>query len=181
MPHRILDLQQTIRRNKAREKFLAFSGLRLSLEAEAEPKSGMVKIAGHARDDDSGYLCLTFLLDAPDEELSRKIRRTFARLSEHALRPLLGDGFIYLIEIGPDQERSWFVDEVYFYFRKVRGRRRDLLENRIMPALEQVLPLEFTQLEWWGAQEEDDDHLQHEKVESFMDHVRRILGVQGKT
>jgi hypothetical protein len=176
MRERIIDLEQTIRRNKAKEKFLAFSGMQVLLPHRGSPKGGVVKIGGHVRDDGSGYLCLTFLIEADDDVLSRQLHETFSELSESEIRTMLGADFIYLIEIGPERVRWWFVDEIFFYFRSLQGNTRNTLQKKLLPALQKTLPIEFNDLQWWGA-EEDDGELAEHKVESLLSHVRHSLGL----
>ncbi|MGE4558276.1 MAG: hypothetical protein AB7D07_15840 [Desulfovibrionaceae bacterium] len=177
MQNHIIDLEQTIRRNKAKEKFLAFSGVEVSLPHRDAPKGGVVKVGGHVRGDGSGYLCLTFLIEADDDVLSTELHKTFATLSEDELRAMLGRDFIYLIEIGPERVHWWFVDEIFFYFKSLQGNSRTILQEKLLPALQKALPLGFNDLQWWGAEKDEEDLAEH-KVESLLSHVRQSLGIR---
>lgn len=45
--------------------------------------------------------------------------------------------------------RDWYIEEINAYFRSIGGQEKVLVESRLIPALEKILPCRFDTVEWW--------------------------------
>jgi hypothetical protein len=138
---------------KASEKMVAFVGFITPLEENGKTKEGVVKISSFHRPYGGGYLTLTFIVDrGQDETLIDRHQRLCENLTEDALRPLLGKGFERMVKVDLDKlegSKGWYIEEINFYFRKIEGREKVLIEQQLFPAIEKILPCKFDPVEWW--------------------------------
>jgi hypothetical protein len=100
-----------------------------------------------------GYLTLTFIVDkGQDATLIGQLEQLCANITEKALEPLLGKEFERMVRVDLDlleETKSWYVEEINVYFRSIAGLEKTLVESRIIPALEKILPCKFDAVEWW--------------------------------
>jgi len=138
---------------KANEKMIAFASFLIRMEEHGVAKEGVVKISSFHRPYGGGYLTLTFIADkGHNEALSNRLERSFNSLTENALRPLLGKEFERIVKVDLDsleETRWWYIEEVNVYFRSIEGLEKILVEEKIIPALEVLLPCKFEPIEWW--------------------------------
>ena len=164
----VFDLDSQLKQIKADEFFLAFSGFTLSLAATetspAQSVDGVLKVAGCTTQDKNGYLTLTFLVDAVCP--AQQLQSIFDILTTEALVPLLGPSFEYHLPAitGTSEDAHWLMQEATFYFQNIAGRSHYLLEQRLIPALTQLLPITFEPIQWWD--EENETPLAQENKES---------------
>ena len=138
---------------KANEKMIAYVGFTIHLEEKGEKKEGIVKIASFQRAYGGGYLTLTFIVDRGQEEkLLTQLEQMYAKLTDDALKPLLGREFERMVKVDLnllEDVRGWYVEEINLYFRSIAGQEKVLVEGRMIPALEKILPCKFDAVEWW--------------------------------
>jgi hypothetical protein len=138
---------------KANEKMIAYAGFTIYLREDGEKKEGVVKISSFQRAYGGGYLTLTFIVDrGPDEKLSHQLAQVYANLAEDSLKPLLGKQFERMVKVDLDlleEVKGWYVEEINVYFRTIAGREKELVEGKMIPALEKILPCKFDAVEWW--------------------------------
>ncbi len=154
----IHDLKQSVLSLKADEKMIGFVGFEVDGDRISE---GILKISGFFRDDDSGYLTLTFVVDTKDEPGDRdRLRQAFAALEQGSLRRHLGDNLEMLMAVPLDSlsaGRDWFIGEWNVYFRKLRGGEQDLIQRQLLPALRRILPFTFAPIQWWSEASNGED------------------------
>lgn len=138
---------------KANEKMIAYVGFAIRLEQDGKTKEGVVKISSFHRPYGGGYLTLTFIIDeGQDEELKTQLDRLSAQITEDALKPMLGKEFEKMVKVDLDileETKGWYIEEISVYFRKIAEREKVLVEEKLLPALECILPLKFEVVEWW--------------------------------
>jgi hypothetical protein len=138
---------------KANEKMIAYVGFTIHLGEKGEKKEGVVKIASFQRAYGGGYLTLTFIVDREqDEKFLKQPEQMYANLTEDALKPLLGKEFERMVKVDLDSledVRGWYIEDINVYFRSIAGQEKVLVESRIIPALEKILPCRFDAVEWW--------------------------------
>jgi hypothetical protein len=138
---------------KAREKMIAFASFLIRMKEHGATKQGVVKISSFHRPYGGGYLTLTFIVDkGQNEALSDRLQRLFNNLTENALKPLLGEEFERIVKVDLDsleETRWWYIEEVNMYFQSIEGLEKILVEGKIIPALEVLLPFTFEPIEWW--------------------------------
>lgn len=138
---------------KANEKMIAYVGFAIRLEEDGKTKEGVVKISSFHRPYGGGYLTLTFIIDeGQDEELKTQLDRLSAQITEDALKPMLGKEFEKMVKVDLDileETKGWYIEEISVYFRKIAEREKVLVEEKLLPALECILPLKFEVVEWW--------------------------------
>lgn len=138
---------------KANEKMIAYVGFNIHLGETGEKKEGVVKISSYQRAYGGGYLTLTFIVDhGRDEKLIEQLEQMCANLTEDALKPFLGKEFERIVKVDLDlleDVRGWYVEEINVYFRSIAGQEKVLVESRMIPALEKILPCRFDAVEWW--------------------------------
>jgi hypothetical protein len=139
---------------KANEKMIAFASFLIHLGEDGGTKEGIVKISSFHRPYGGGYLTLTFIADrGPQHEaLYNRLERLFNGLTEDALRPHLGKKFERIVKVDLDsleETRWWYLEEINVYFSSIEGLEKVLVEEKIVPALEVLLPCTFEPIEWW--------------------------------
>jgi hypothetical protein len=138
---------------KANEKMIAYVGFTIHLEEKGAKKEGIVKIASFQRAYGGGYLTLTFIVDRGQEEkLLKQLEQMYAKLTDDALKSLLGKEFERMVRVDLDlleDVKGWYVEEINLYFRSIAGQEKVLVEGRMIPALEKILPCKFDAVEWW--------------------------------
>jgi hypothetical protein len=140
---------------KANENMIAFVGFVIDLEEMSGTKEGVVKISSFQRPYGGGHLTLTFIVDkGQDKVLESQLERLCDKLTEDALGPLLGKEFERMVKVDLDlleETKGWYLEEINVYFRSIKGREKDLIEEKLFPALERILPCKFDPVEWWPA------------------------------
>lgn len=48
-----------------------------------------------------------------------------------------------------EETKGWYVEEISVYFREIAEREKVLVEEKLLPALECILPIKFEAVEWW--------------------------------
>jgi len=127
---------------------VGFAGFRRRGDVTAE--EGLLKITQHQRPDGSGYLTLTFVLDAE----GRPHRdRQLALLDETGLRSSLGPRFEMVMDLplrGRAPESSHWIEEFDFFFRPLDPFPVPFVSEVLLPVLEEQLQLEFEALSEWA-------------------------------
>ena len=138
---------------KANEKMIAYVGFAFKLEDDQKTKEGVVKISSFRRPYGGGYLTLTFMVDkGEDETLKKQFEQLCSRISEDALKPQLGENFERMVRVDLDmleKTKGWYIEEINLYFRTISERKKVLVEEMLLPALECTLPCKFEPVEWW--------------------------------
>jgi hypothetical protein len=156
---------------KANEKMIAYVGFEIQLDEGAKRKGGVVKISSLHRPYGGGYLTLTFIVDKErDEALETQLEMIFSEITEKSLRQQLGSEFERMVRVDLDmleKTKGWYVEEINIYFRTLAEREKVLVEEKLLPALECLLPCKFEPVEWWPegrkavppGDEEIEDHI----------------------
>ena len=155
----VIDLKKQLRDLKAHEHLAGFTGFRLDLGLGDAPKDGVLKIAEFTRPDGSGYVTLTFQTD-PDPEPQRRaalagVFDRFARFAQAADAVTgaarFGQGFEYIMMAseGLVDGDAWFLVEMDVFYKKLKGRLRELVEKAVLPGLAGVMPVTFEPVNWW--------------------------------
>jgi hypothetical protein len=138
---------------KANEKMIAYVGFAVRLEEDGKTKEGVVKISSFHRPYGGGYLTLTFIIDeGQDEKLKTQLGKLSDQITEDALKPMLGKEFEKIVKVDLDvleETKGWYIEEISVYFRKIAEREKVLVEEKLLPALECILPCKFEVVEWW--------------------------------
>ena len=147
----VYDVNEITRVLKSRENLTAFTGF--SIPDEPEAREGVLKIASFYRPDGSGYLTLTFIMDASENPAAREpLEGRFGLLTEETLRPFLGEILETVFRCPLDALSNsglWRFEEINVYLKSLKGIERRLIEHQLMPALKQALPFQFDRMEWW--------------------------------
>jgi hypothetical protein len=138
---------------KANEKMIAYAGFFLFFEEEGKSKEGVVKISSFHRPYGGGYLTLTFIVDrGEDEALKAQLDKLGDKITEDSLKPMLGKDFERIVKVDLDmldETKGWYIEEINVYFRTIAEREKVLVEEKLLPALECILPCKFETVEWW--------------------------------
>lgn len=145
----IYDLTESLFSGKAQEDMIAFAGF--GSADSAAPCEGVLKISAFRRPDGSGYLTLTFVIDLEGgQDDKRGFEARFSRADQGRLTERLGPNFEMLLEVPLNSFAAsprFFVDEFNLYFKHLSGEEQVLLEERVLPALSDLLELRFGALE----------------------------------
>ena len=138
---------------KANEKMIAYVSFVFQLEEDGKSKEGVVKISSLHRPYGGGYLTLTFMVDKePQNAPKNELELICNNITEDSLRPQLGGEFERMVRVDLDmleETRGWYVEEINVYFRTLAEREKLLVEEKLLPALEGILPCKFEPVEWW--------------------------------
>ena len=151
----VYDLMGSVLSSKADERMIGFAGFVRSASSRGQNLEGIVKVAAEHREDGSGYLTLTFIIDREPDASPEKARTRLGQIDSEALRKRLGPEFEMLIQI-PLSEFSasapFDVEEMDVYFRHLQGHEKRLVETGLFPAFEDLLGLRFEGLQAWRAE-----------------------------
>jgi hypothetical protein len=138
---------------KAHEKMIAYVGFRFPIDGKDRGREGVIKISSFNRPYGGGQLTLTFIIDTEgDEALRHRLDDLFKRISDASVRSKLGNSFEKVVKVSLDalaDIHSWYVEEVSIHFRSFEERANVLIEEKLVPALEKVLGIDFEKIEWW--------------------------------
>ncbi len=138
---------------KANEKMIAYVGFVIQLEEDGKSKEGVVKISSLHRPYGGGYLTLTFIVDkGQNDALKTQLKMISDKITEDSLRPLLGKEFERIVKVDLDmleETKGWYLEEINVYFHTIAEREKVLVEEKLLPALECILPYKFEPVEWW--------------------------------
>ena len=138
---------------KANEKMIAYVGFVFQLAEDGKSKEGVVKISSMHRPYGGGYLTLTFMVDkGPQDPPENELEMICNNITEDSLRPQLGAEFERMVRVDLDlleETKGWYVEEINVYFRRIAEREKVLVEEKLLPALECILPCTFEPVEWW--------------------------------
>jgi hypothetical protein len=138
---------------KASERMIAYVGFLMVFEEIDQSKEGIVKISSFQRPYGGGHLTLTFMVDkSQDASLDSRLATLFDGITEDALRQHLGPEFERVIRVDLDileETKGWSIEELNVYFKSVADREKVLVEEKLLPALECLLPCKFEPVEWW--------------------------------
>lgn len=146
------DVVKSVLSAKSDERMIAFAGFQMRPDSDESSIDGVLKIAAFARSDGSGYLTLTFVLDLDqDSARTERLSVSFHRASQETLQQWLGPDFEMLLEIPLNtftQSSQFYIEELHLYFRRLAGREHALLEGHILPALSEILSVQFDSMQW---------------------------------
>ncbi len=138
---------------KAHEKMIAYVSFRFPIDGNLSGKEGVIKISSFNRPYGGGQLTLTFIVDTEgNETLKHELDGLFNRISDASIRSKLGASFEKVVKVSLDDlahMQSWYVEEVSIHFRSFEERANVLIEERLIPALKNVLGIDFENVEWW--------------------------------
>ena len=130
------------------ESMLGFAGFRRRGAPSVDPE-GLLKVTQSEREDRSGFLTLTFILDAEGQTLRD---RQLPVLDAAALRAALGPRFEMALDLplrGHKPGSSYWVEEIDLYFRPLDPFPVPFLAEVLLPVLGQQLNLDFEPLSDW--------------------------------
>lgn len=138
---------------KAHEKMIAYVSFLIRLVGNGADKEGVLKISKFHRPYGGGQLTLTFIINTDgDAKLKFRLNNIFGNLTNESMRPKLGRSFEKVVKISLDslaQIKDWYVEEINVHFRSLEERENVLIEGKLIPALQSVLPFSFDPVEWW--------------------------------
>ena len=130
--------------------YVSFS---MRLEDDDVDKEGVIKISKFQRPYGGGQLTLTFIINTDgDDKLKASLNNIFSHLTDESMRPNLGRNFEKVIKVSLDSLahiKDWYVEEISIHFRSLEERENVLVEGKLIPALQSMLPFSFDPVEWW--------------------------------
>jgi len=147
----VIDLKREFIAGKAKEDIIGFAGFRLSVDESDHPLEGNLVVSSRKREDGSGYLTVTFLIDAEDDPpTTSAISALFKGVKKSDSIAGLGRQFEEMIETTVELEKSddWFMDSFTFYSNPLSNIKRKDVEGKLLPAFEALLPIQFDPMEW---------------------------------
>lgn len=146
------DLRAGIVGSKASEAMIGFAGFVKNRPHEGDVLQGVLNISPFYREDGSGYLTLTFVVDRQVGVTLDESRRQLGVPDQADLEALLGGNFEMLMDIPlSDLSRPspYLVEEMDIYFHQLRGIEINLIEKQVVPALSRLLGLQFEPFQRW--------------------------------
>ena len=138
---------------KSHEKMIAYVSFQVRLEENDVDKEGVIKISKLQRPYGGGQLTLTFIINTDgDDNLKASLNDIFSNLTDESMRPNLGRSFERVIKVSLDslaRIKDWYVEEITLHFKSLEERENVLVEGKLIPALQNVLPFSFDPVEWW--------------------------------
>jgi len=138
---------------KSHEKMIGYVSFSMRLEDDDVDKEGVIKISKFQSPYGGGQLTLTFIINTDgDDKLKASLNNIFSHLTDESMRPNLGRNFEKVIKVSLDSLahiKDWYVEEISIHFRSLEERENVLVEGKLIPALQSVLPFSFDPVEWW--------------------------------
>jgi hypothetical protein len=138
---------------KSHEKMIAYVSFLIRLEDNDAEKEGVIKISKFQRPYGGGQLTLTFIINTDgDDTLKASLNKIFSNLTDESMRRNLGRSFEKVNKVSLDSLahiKDWYVEEINFHFNSLEERENVLVEGKLIPALQRVLPFSFDPVEWW--------------------------------
>ena len=132
---------------------IAFVSFVIHLEDSGVDKEGVIKISKFQRPYGGGQFTLTFIINTDgDDRLKAILDNIFSNLNDESMRPNLGGSFERVIKVSLDSLahiKDWYVEEITLHFKTLSERENVLVEGKLIPALQSVLPFSFDPVEWW--------------------------------
>lgn len=179
-PKRI-DIFQEFVAQSAREDMLGFFEFTLDLEDKgiaagicrlSQPKAGSSSLR---------YLSLTFVIDTADEDTKRAIERVLSHPEEGRLQTALPQTIGVVptpsIYTGPEH----YIRQVDILLSAGAHPDKQFIADRLLPALQRILPLTIGEVSWWDVRTEDaadlqsGRHLQEESHPSLIDRLKNFF------
>ncbi|GAB6047443.1 hypothetical protein JCM19379_12670 [Methyloparacoccus murrellii] len=149
------DLMGGILSTKADERMIGFAGFMRPQSGQQPALEGIVKVSAFHREDGSGYLTLTFVIDHEPGVVAGDTIRYLRAPDQAALQARLGRDFEMLMDMpltSPKAASPFRIEEMDVYFRSLRGQERAIVESRLFPALGELLGLQCEALQAWQAE-----------------------------
>lgn len=147
----MIDLKKEFIAAKAKEDIIGFAGFRLAVDRIDHPVEGNLIISSRRRDDGSGYLTLTFLIDAEDDlPANSAVSDLFKRVKITGSLADLGRQFESMVEtpVELDKSDNWFMDSFTFFSAPLSNIKMRDVEEKLLPAFVELLPIAFDSVEW---------------------------------
>jgi len=147
----VIDLKQEFITAKSKESIVAFAGFRFNFAATGQWCDGLLAVSSRERNDGSGYISLTFMIDSErDSAAHQLIADAFRDLKKRGYSSSFGTEFQTMIETGVDFEQSqnWFMDSFTFYFDRLKEIKKYHVEGKLIPTFERLLPVKIDPVEW---------------------------------
>jgi hypothetical protein len=146
------DATAALKAVKSSEGMIAFAGFSLPVD-DGPPVEGLLKISEKNRVYRGEELVLTFVIDAEaGPTFSNQLQQRFSSITESTLGALFGNA---LERFTPfclgcvDSIEGSFVFELQIVFRFKLDQKKTVVEQDLIPWLEQQLPCRFQPVEWW--------------------------------
>ena len=138
---------------KANEMMVAFVEFLIRLGESGAEKEGVLKISIFKRPYGGGSLTLTFIVDIEgNDQLKSTLDRHFNNLTKDALLCYFGDDLEKIVKVSLDSlahTHGWYVEEVSIHFKAMTERLNVLIQEKLIPGLEDAMPFSFKAVEWW--------------------------------
>ena len=146
------DTKAALKAVKSREGMIAFAGFSLQIEG-APSVDGLMKISEVRHAYRGEALVLTFVIDGDTRQAVRdELQHRFQSITKTMLESAFGNNlerFTNSCLACVDQAEHWLVFEFQIVFRVSMGQKKTLVEQDLVPLLEQRLPCRFQPVEWW--------------------------------
>ena len=152
-----IDIFQEFVEQYTREELLAFFDLILPRPGK-EPLLGLGRISQPKQGSSSlRYLSLTFVVDTPDEEARTAVQHMLTRLEEESLRAALPQaaGLVPTpsMHTGPEH----YIRQIDILLGATTIPDKYFITERLVPALQKILPVQINEVSWWEARPEESD------------------------
>lgn len=146
------DAMAALKAVKSSEGMIAFAGFSLPVE-DGPPVEGLLKISEKKRVYRGEELVFTFVIDAEaDPAFGEQLQQRFSSITKSRLDALFGKALErftpFCLGCVDSIERS-FVFELQIVFRFKLDQKKTVVEQDLIPLLEQQLPCRFQPVEWW--------------------------------
>ena len=157
---------------KTHEGIIAFTGFLFHLEETGSEKEGILKIASFHKAYGGWSLTLTFIVDTGDDSAFKdQLDPWFNQLTEGALREHIGQQLERINKVSLDalaHVEDWYIVEINLHFRSLKGEEKVLVEQELIPALQNILPCTFRPVEWWPAARERQENAAEEGLPDLL-------------
>ena len=141
------DEKQSYLSIKAHEGMIAFVGFLIEIAEGEDKKEGILKISSSEKAYGGGYLTLTFIIDTEVLPAVReRLDQRFAHLTKSALEPFFGKLLVRINKVKLDEVLhvdNWYVEEINVHLTVLKGEEKQIVEQRLLPAFEKLLPCSF--------------------------------------
>jgi hypothetical protein len=142
------------------KSIIAFTGFSFRPNSAGFDVEGLIKFSSLRLTLDKGILSLLFIVETEQLQSTKDfLNRSLRHISRDALHPYLGEEMVHLVHVPKDfatENQDWYFEEVRLHFEQAFNHKKQVyLVQRLMAALQRILPFTFQKLEWWPESEGD--------------------------
>jgi hypothetical protein len=161
---------------------IAFAGFHFTPDQPGVDVEGLLKFSIVHPSPDNSILSLLFIVETEQLQPTKDfLNRALRHINHDALNPYVNEDMVQLDHVPKDfatENQDWYFEEVRLHFKEFLSHQSLIyLLQRLMMALQRVLPFTFQQIEWWPQNDQHSSAAEDCTLffEKFSNSIRKLL------